>query len=488
MKKQEYIESVNAAKQHSYEYYVLSRPTISDAQFDALVSRIEQAEQEHPEWTLPDSPTQCVGSDLADNGRRLIRHRTMMLSCQKAQTTDAVEKWLDTTERILNGSGNGYVTEWKMDGISCSLVYQEGRLVSAATRGDKTQGQDILQHVGMMKSVPQHINLYGRVEVRGEIVCPKAELKLLTVAYKDCRSAASGLCNQMMPTIDNGRLVFVAWEVLADYITTEHGAMACAEGMGFICNCRCVKDVKELSDILKDYERERESLEYPTDGVVIKVNSRSASAALGQTEHHPKGSIAYKFAAQTTVTRVRRIEITVGATGRRTPVAWLEPVTILGRKVEKASLGSEAKMQELGVTEGCTVEIGLSNDVTPKIYRVTAAAPAGHVSSPVVEVNTVISPTACPAKPAVAGQPLNIVISGCFTSSAIDGYGRDAAKQFILSAGHKVQSGVCKSTDYMVVGAADVPGRGVGPSKLAQCKSLGIPVVTMSEFKQLVAC
>ena len=135
MNKQEYIESVNAAKQHSYEYYVMSSPTISDAQFDALVSRIEQAEQAHHEWTLPDSPTQCVGSDLSGNGKRLVRHRTMMLSCQKAQTTDAVEKWLEKVKKKL-----GYVPEvmlsWKADGISCSLVYQNGCLISAATRGD----------------------------------------------------------------------------------------------------------------------------------------------------------------------------------------------------------------------------------------------------------------------------------------------------------------------------------------------------------------
>jgi DNA ligase (NAD+) len=110
----------------------------------------------------------------------------------------------------------------------------------------------------------------------------------------------------------------------------------------------------------------------PTDGIVIRINSNKTFYAQGFTDHHPKGSIAYKFPAQTTTTVIRRIEITVGATGRRTPVAWFDPVTILGRTVEKASLGSEAKMYELGVTEGATVEVGLSNDVIPKVYRVVA--------------------------------------------------------------------------------------------------------------------
>ena len=205
MTQKEYITTVDRAKQLSYEYYVLAQPTVSDAQFDALVSEIEQAESEHPEWTLPDSPTQQVGSDLQDNGRRLVRHRTRMLSCQKAQTQEAVTKWLNSTDKKLwkpgcVHSGVQYVLEWKLDGISCSLVYQDGVLVSAATRGDKDKGQDLLAHVMMMPSVPQQILEMGRVEVRGEIVCPKANLAAL--GYKDCRTAAAALCNQMVPSQD----------------------------------------------------------------------------------------------------------------------------------------------------------------------------------------------------------------------------------------------------------------------------------------------
>ena len=180
MELKEYINLVNEAKQRSYEYYVLSAPTISDAEFDALVNCIEQAEQEHPEWTLADSPTQCVGSDISNNGRRLVRHRTRMLSCQKAQTTEAVTKWMNTTEKKLKEQHLQYAMEWKLDGISCSLVYQDGILVSAATRGEKgMMGQDLMDHVSMMPTVPQKIEADGRVEVRGEIVCKKAVLPQL---------------------------------------------------------------------------------------------------------------------------------------------------------------------------------------------------------------------------------------------------------------------------------------------------------------------
>lgn len=376
MTQKEYISLVDRSKQLSYEYYVLAKPTVSDAQFDALVSEIEQAESEHPEWTLADSPTQMVGSDVdAKSGRRLIRHRSRMLSCQKAQTQEAVTKWMQTTEKKLKKVGNvHYVLEWKLDGISCSLVYQDGMLVSAATRGEKgIIGQDLLAHVKRMPSVPQSIVMDGRVEVRGEIVCPKANLAAL--GYKDCRTAAAALCNQVTPSRDMSRLEFVAWQLdTTDGIGTETAAMVVAGEQGFktsgYTGCRS----GDVLTRLDEFAVRREDLEWPTDGVVIKIDCRPQAVSLGFTEHHPKGSIAYKFSAQKTVTRVTRIEISIGEKGGRTPVAYLVPVMIMGREVKQVSLYSERKMTELGVTEGCLVEVGLSNDVTPKVYRVIEQA------------------------------------------------------------------------------------------------------------------
>ena len=370
MTKQEYTALVDRAKQLSYEYYVLAQPTVSDQEFDALVSRIEQTETEHPEWTLADSPTQQVGSDLSANGRRLIRHRTPMLSCQKAQTQEAVTKWMTQTEKRLKKVNDlHYVLEWKLDGISCSLVYQDGRLISAATRGDKNCGQDLLAHVMLMPSVPQRINMSGRVEVRGEIVCPKRNLAAL--GYKDCRTASASLCNQQQPSRDMALLEFAAWQFdTADGIGTESVSMDLAADQGFKTSGYRGCWSEDVLTRLDEFEARREAFEWPTDGVVIKIDTRPLAQSLGATEHHPKGSIAYKFAAAKTVTRVVSIEISVGATGRRTPVCYLEPVTIMGRTIRQAAIGSEAKMQQLGVKEGCLVEVGLSNDVKPYIYRV----------------------------------------------------------------------------------------------------------------------
>lgn len=365
MTQNDYTALVNKAKQLSYEYYVLARPTVSDAQFDALVNDIEQAESAHPEWTLADSPTQIVGSDVQDNGRRLIRHRTRMLSCQKAQTQEAVTKWIMQTEKKLCGTQT-YALEWKYDGISCSLVYQDGQLTEASTRGDGgIMGQDLLDHVRLMASVPQKINMAGRVEVRGEIVCPKNVLQEL--GYKDCRTAAAALTNQVCPTDDMQHLVFIAWQ--ADIAEKESESMAIAQQLGFICEVRTCNGLI-VSGMLNEYSRLRESLQYPTDGVVIKIDNKAVAASLGCTEHHPKGNIAFKFFAQGAMTQVVGIEIKVGATGRRTPVAQLVPVMIMGREVKSVSLGSENKMRELGVTEGCTVEVVLANDVIPKVAKV----------------------------------------------------------------------------------------------------------------------
>ena len=324
-----------------------------------------------------DKTLECTGKDYrgrAGSGAAGGLGFAFMSYLPHVELVSGVDLMLQTIglEKKLKGA-QVYALEWKYDGISCSLVYQDGRLISAATRGDKDCGQDLLAHVMRMPSVPQYINMTGRVEVRGEIVCPKAELTAL--GYKDCRTAAAALTNQAVPSREVERLVFLAWQMDSDKqpFGTESASIVTAQQQGFQCDVRTC-DSADVCRVLDEYSDLRESLPYPTDGVVIKIDDKTVAASLGYTEHHPKGNIAYKFGAQKTVTRVLRIEVSVGATGKRTPVAYLEPVMIMGREVKQASLYSERKMTELGVTEGCTVEVGLSNDVTPKIYRVIETA------------------------------------------------------------------------------------------------------------------
>lgn len=391
MTQQDYLWKVDRAKRLSFEYYVLNRPSVSDEVFDGLVAQIEQAEQEHPEWTVADSPTQQVGSDLNGNGRRTIRHRTPMLSCQKAQTDnkstnrEKLEKWLKATEKAIGHKDFNYCLEWKFDGISCSLVYLNGDLISAATRGDHFKGQDITEHVMQMISVPHVLKrgttYHDRVEVRGEVVCFKSTLPVLSdqdgKMYKDCRSAAAGLTNQAIVDPQCACLKFIPWELDAPLFScnnshSESLKLADFHNFTYGLNAQVVPaaDHNQLFDLIEKMESCRDNQPFPVDGIVIKVDDKKLSASLGATDHHPKGSIAYKFAAAKTVSRVTRIEVTVGKTGRRTPVVHFEPVMILGREVKKASLGSERMLEEMGVKRGDMVEVGLANDVRPTIYRV----------------------------------------------------------------------------------------------------------------------
>lgn len=391
MTQQDYLWKVDRAKRLIFEYYVLNRPSVSDEVFDGLVAQIEQAEQEHPEWTVADSPTQQVGSDLNGNGRRTIRHRTPMLSCQKAQTDnkstnrEKLEKWLKATENAIGHKDFNYCLEWKFDGISCSLVYLNGDLISAATRGDHFKGQDITEHVMQMISVPHVLKrgttYHDRVEVRGEVVCFKSTLPVLSdqdgKMYKDCRSAAAGLTNQAIVDPQCACLKFIPWELDAPLFScnnshSESLKLADFHNFTYGFNAQVVPaaDHNQLFDMIEKMEACRDNQPFPVDGIVIKVDDKQLSASLGATEHHPKGSIAYKFAAAKTVSRVTRIEVTVGKTGRRTPVVHFEPVIILGREVKKASLGSERMLEEMGVKRGDMVEVGLANDVRPTIYRV----------------------------------------------------------------------------------------------------------------------
>ncbi len=399
MTQQDYIALVNQANRASYEYYVLSRPSMSDADFDKIIMYLEGCEYEHPEWIVPDSPTQRVGSDLSANGRRTIAHRTPMLSCQKAQTVASVENWRQNL--LKNGLSDGdLILSWKYDGISCSLVYVDGVLIEASTRGDGAQGQDILPHVSLMPSVPKTLAFSpfsdsevdymrfhpvsfqdsGRIEVRGEIVCPKNNLSELSNSYKDCRAAASSLCNMTAPDADCSKLVFYVWEVDFPKFPFINDAQSSARRfvshLGFNVDylCASIDDEEGLSPMLQEFTAKRDALPFPTDGVVICLDNKRDFRSLGFTAHHPHGSIAYKFSAQKAVTTCTRIEVTTGKSGRRTPVAYFSPVTILGREVSRASLYSELNAAKLGITVGSTIEVGLSNDVTPKVYRVISPA------------------------------------------------------------------------------------------------------------------
>lgn len=409
----EYIQAVNLAKLHNHLYWVEHAPRISDAEFDDIVFSIEQYEQQHPDQILPDSPTREVGTEA---GAHTIPHRIPMLSTQKVKDIDAVKAWMKSTtkraEKIINEhrtlpfrlcSHDLFSLEWKYDGVSCSLVYQDGILIEASTRGDTKLGlgKDILGHIKReygIKDIPKFlqyhnapaqptpINVPGRVEVRGEIVCPYLEFGMaMSKNYPDQRTAAASVLNTDPAETDlQPYLRFVAWQLITEGDTINHPTKAVEvrtvnhnhnmdylRGFGFVAAEPFLVDADEVEEFIGILTEQRSSLPYPTDGLIIKYYNNRLWPHFGSTEHHPKYLLAYKFRPQGAETTIRSIEITIGEkTGKRTPIAHFDPVSIGGKLYAKCSLGSEAVMQQKGIREGSRVVVVIANDVIPQIDRV----------------------------------------------------------------------------------------------------------------------
>lgn len=409
----EYINAVNEAKLHNHLYWVEHTTRISDADFDDLIFAIEQYEQQHPEQVLPDTPTREVGTEA---GAHTIPHRIPMLSTEKVKNTDAVKFWMKTTakraEKIIKEHNTSqfrtcspdlFTLEWKYDGVSCSLVYQDGILIEASTRGDTKLGlgKDILGHIKReygIKDIPKFLQYHpepkhtmqvpGRVEIRGEIVCRHPEFVMaMSKNYPDQRTAAASVLNTEPSETDlQPYLRFVAWQLITEGDTIHHPTKAVdvrtinhlhnmdyLRGFGFVAAEPLFVDADDVEEYIAAMTEQRASLPYPTDGLVIKYYNNRLWPHFGSTAHHPKYLLAYKFSPQGAETTVRSIEITIGdKTGKRTPIAYFDPVYIGGKTYNKCSLGSEAVMEQKGIREGSRVVVVIANDVIPQIDRVIA--------------------------------------------------------------------------------------------------------------------
>lgn len=362
----EYTQLVNIVKGHDYRYFVLNAPSISDAEYDCLYFQLQDYEEQHPDMVLADSPTQSAHAEVK-NGHKQIRRRTEMLSTEKAQTIEKVQKWMTKTTKK---TGEGlYTVEWKYDGISLSLVYIDGQLTEASY-GKGMEGNDCLQHCLKVASIPNTIPASGRVEVRGEMVVPFANLA--RTGYKNCRSAAAGIMADTASTLTDCLEFHPYWTDANIGENCRYRVEMLAKRYGFLYdtdlnNLHQFVEQDNLTEVIEYATKRRASLPYSTDGLVIKVDKMEQWDTLGRNEHHPHYAIAYKFAAATAETTVTHIEITTGKTGKRTPVAYFEPVTINGATYQKASIGSEAKLAELDLHPGDRVVVSLRNDVIPHI-------------------------------------------------------------------------------------------------------------------------
>jgi len=412
--------------EHLYRYHVLDDPTISDAQFDALIAELKRLEEENPELITPDSPTQRVGAPVGELFAP-VRHLRPMFSLDNAASREDLETWEQRLERQLGRPPQGYVAELKIDGLAVVLTYRDGVLVTGATRGDGVTGEDITANLRTIKSVPLRLldqSPPAVLEVRGEVYMPEAAFAELNRRQAEAgdrlfanpRNAAAGSVRQKDSGITAKRpldiFVYAVSDARPNPFATHWDAMQALGEAGFKINPRSRRcaDIQAVITTCAELERDRANLGYDADGVVIKVDSLDQQRPLGATTHHPRWAVAYKFPAQQATTVVRKIEINVGRTGALTPTALLDPVEIAGATISRATLHNADEIERLDVREGDTVIVERAGDVIPHILRVvTEKRPP--------EANSFAFPTTCPVCGASAFRPEGEVVSRCANST-----------------------------------------------------------------------
>jgi DNA ligase (NAD+) len=371
-------------EQHTYDYYVLSNPTISDYDFDIKLKELQALEDAYPEFADPASPTQRVGSDISKEFVQ-IEHTYPMLSLSNTYSEAEVRDFYDRTMRSLHEPFE-MVGELKFDGTSISLIYEHGRLTHAITRGDGTRGDDVTANVKTIRSIPLKLRGSGypdAFEIRGEILLPWAEFDRLNKEreeqeeplFANPRNAASGTLKQQNPAIVASRkLDAYFYYLLGEDLPaqTHYENLAYARSWGFKVPdvMRKCHSLEEIFDYLSYWNIERKNLPVATDGVVLKVNSLLQQRNLGFTAKSPRWAIAYKFQAEQAATRLNSVSFQVGRTGAVTPVANLEPVLLSGTTVKRASLHNADIIEGLDLHIGDTVYVEKGGEIIPKITGV----------------------------------------------------------------------------------------------------------------------
>lgn len=378
------IERLNELKEllnkYNYEYYVQDQPTVSDQEYDTLMDELIHIEQAHPEWQTPDSPSQRIGGQVLDGFRKITHTRPMMSLGDIFNEEEVMDFDRRITQTIPNPE---YIAELKLDGLSVSLVYDEGYLQYAATRGDGTIGEDITHNVKTIKSIPLKINFDGPLEVRGEIIMPRASLNKLNEArrkdglqeFANCRNAAAGSVRQLDSRVAASRgldayLYHVPEPAQIGAHTHEECLLKMKE-LGFKVNPHIIKakTITEVWDFINQAAEMRDSLPYDIDGIVIKVNDLASQERLGFTAKVPKWAIAYKFPAEEVITKLKDIVFTIGRTGQITPNAVLNPVRVAGSLVQRATLHNEDNIKKKDIRIGDDVIIRKAGDVIPEVVR-----------------------------------------------------------------------------------------------------------------------
>lgn len=385
------IELKNLLSTYSYEYHVLDTPSVSDAVYDSLMGELKNIEAENPELITPDSPTQRVGSELL-GGFKKVTHRSRMLSLNDVFDISEVEAWVVRMDKLLPGTKHEFFADIKMDGLACALIYEDGLLVQAVTRGDSFIGEDVTSNVRTIANVPLRLRddpavthlLRGRTEIRGEIVMLKKDFEALNErqtaadkpAFANPRNLAAGTIRQLDPRLVAERpLTFIGYDVLRDdpnEVPTNMAAYEYLTKMGIRRNQQAstFESVAGVMDFVHLWDTKRHDLPFNTDGLVIKVNDRALFAKLGVVGKQPRAAVAYKYAAEQATTVVKDIVISIGRTGAATPVAVFNPVQVAGTTVQHASLHNADEIARKDIRIGDTVVIFKAGDIIPQVESV----------------------------------------------------------------------------------------------------------------------
>ena len=375
--------------EHNYRYYVQNQPSISDYDFDQLMHELQDLEARHPEMADPNSPTQRVGSDLQTEFRQ-VEHRYPMLSLANTYNEQDVRDWYESVKRGLAGEEFEVCCEMKYDGLSISLIYVDGKLVQAVTRGDGVHGDDVTQNVRTIRSIPLEIRGYPRTpvppkefEIRGEILMPWTSFERLNKEreaaeeplFANPRNAASGTLKSLDSRVVASRqLDAYLYYLLGEELPADghYENLEAARQWGFKISegMRKVRTVEEILDFINYWDAERKNLPVATDGVVLKVNSLRQQRALGYTAKSPRWAIAYKFKAERACTELLEVTYQVGRTGAVTPVANMAPVQLAGTTVRRATLNNEDFIRSFDLHIGDYVYVEKGGEIIPKIVGV----------------------------------------------------------------------------------------------------------------------
>ena len=378
---EEISKLVSLLNKYSYDYYVEDNPQISDTEYDTLYKQLEKLEENHPEYILENSPTQRVGDRVLDEFEK-ITHKVPMLSLSNTFSTEDLRDFDSRISKLVPDQSVEYICELKIDGLAISIKYENGRLVSAATRGDGSIGEDVTENIKTIFSIPKVLKYNRTFEVRGVVYLPRKSFELLNseresnneVLFANPRNAAAGSLRQLDSKITaKRRLSAFIYSIVGDEsIVSQENALNTAKEYNLPVNpnFKLCKSIDEVIDYINYWTEHKKNLPYDIDGIVIKVNSYSTQEEVGYTQKSPRWATAYKFPEEELATKLLDVELSVGRTGIITPVAILDPIVISGSTVSKASLHNKDIIDELDIHIGDMVVVKKAGEIIPKVVRV----------------------------------------------------------------------------------------------------------------------